>query len=210
MNVNRLTGGLFWVSEWIVRLAYLNLLWVVFTLMGLVVLGFFPATTAMFAICRKWLSGEEDISIFKIFMKVYRKKFIKSNVIGLILTLITFVLYFDIQFFQSFQHFIFEVLTIISFIMLFIIFIASLYLFPSIVHYRFTLFDYLKNCLIFSIGRPLHTIIMLSGVFSIFFILVHIPGLIPLFGGSSVSLLLMCVAMRVFSKVKTESIETKV
>jgi len=205
MEVKGLTGGLFWFCEWLVRLAYLNLLWIAFTLIGLVVLGFFPATTAMYAICRKWLLGDEDIPIFKTFRKLYFSEFIKSNVIGFVLLLIIFLLYFDIKFFQSFQHYFFQVLSIISFIMLFVFFVASLYIFPSIVHYKFTLIDYLKNCFIFSIGRPLHTIIMLSGVFTVCFILIHIPGLIPLFGGSSLSLLLMCVAMRVFPKIKTEN-----
>lgn len=36
--------GLYTVTEWIYRFAIVNLLWILFTIAGLVIFGFFPAT----------------------------------------------------------------------------------------------------------------------------------------------------------------------
>ncbi|BDG36084.1 DUF624 domain-containing protein [Saccharococcus caldoxylosilyticus] len=50
-----LDGKLYRVCEWITRLACINILWMLFTLAGLIVFGIAPATVALFTIVRKWL-----------------------------------------------------------------------------------------------------------------------------------------------------------
>ncbi|WP_084028990.1 YesL family protein [Bacillus sp. J33] len=61
------------------RLVYLNLLWIAFSLLGIVLFGFFPATAAMFSVVRKWIMGETDVRVFKEFWQTYRKEFWKAN-----------------------------------------------------------------------------------------------------------------------------------
>src|SRR5690625_6342583 len=59
-------GGFYTLANWIMRLAYVNILWIAFSLVGIIILGFFPATIGMFTVIRKWIQGDGDIPIFKI------------------------------------------------------------------------------------------------------------------------------------------------
>ena len=40
-------------GEWVIRLVYLNILWIGVSLLGLGILGIFPATSALFPVLRK-------------------------------------------------------------------------------------------------------------------------------------------------------------
>ncbi len=75
MQMGGIMGGFYRVSEWIMRFAYVNILWGLFTLAGLVLFGFMPATVAMFTVIRKWLMGETDIPVFKTFFASFKKRF---------------------------------------------------------------------------------------------------------------------------------------
>ena len=71
---NKLNG----LGEWVIRLVYLNFLWIGFSLLGLGILGIFPATSALFSVLRKYFIKNERvklllnfiISIKRIFGKV--------------------------------------------------------------------------------------------------------------------------------------------
>src|SRR5690625_7635570 len=75
-------------TVWVVRLVYVNLLWILFTVIGLGVLGIMPATAAMFAVVRKWLRGEDDFPIFTTYKDAYKEEFLKANLLGYILAII--------------------------------------------------------------------------------------------------------------------------
>ncbi len=53
MQYTSMIGGLYRICEWVMRLAYVNLLWIGIFWLGLVVFGFFPSSAAMFAVVRK-------------------------------------------------------------------------------------------------------------------------------------------------------------
>ncbi|MEC0304686.1 DUF624 domain-containing protein, partial [Terribacillus saccharophilus] len=62
--MNRLSSSLYQLFEWITRFAYLNVLWILFTIAGGFIFGFFPSTIAMFTIIRDWLKGESGSALF--------------------------------------------------------------------------------------------------------------------------------------------------
>ncbi|WP_347834767.1 DUF624 domain-containing protein [Gracilibacillus sp. JCM 18860] len=59
------TSGIFRLCDWIYRLAYLNILAFIFTIIGGIIVGIFPAITAMFAINKKWIDREDDFVVWK-------------------------------------------------------------------------------------------------------------------------------------------------
>ena len=95
MQLMGMTGKFFTVCQVISKLAYVNLLWVFFTALGLGVFGFMPATIALFAVTRKWVMGDKDVPVFKTFWKTYRKEFFKSTLFGVVLFVIGYIIYFD-------------------------------------------------------------------------------------------------------------------
>src|SRR5699024_11418896 len=70
------------ISRWVVKLAYLNILWFLFCIAGGVILGWAPATVGVFTILKKW-DEEGNIPIFYTFFYTYIKAFIKYNFISL-------------------------------------------------------------------------------------------------------------------------------
>src|SRR5436190_181234 len=55
MQLGSFSNAVYTFCDWIARLAYINLLWILFTLSGFVVFGFFPATIAMLATLRQFI-----------------------------------------------------------------------------------------------------------------------------------------------------------
>lgn len=88
--------------EWVMWLAYINLLWIGSALIGLIVFGIFPATVAMFTVIRHLLLKDTTgKQILKTFALTYKREFFKSNVIGLIFTAIGYLLYLDFLYIQN-------------------------------------------------------------------------------------------------------------
>lgn len=191
--------GIYRISEWTMRLMYVNLLWVLFTFLGLVVLGFFPATTAMFTVMRKWVM-KHDIPVFRTFWNAYKSEFMKSNYVGLILILLVFFLFSNVKIVAAITVPILKLLYIPNIILILIFLLALLYIFPVFVHFNVGVKDVLKNAVILMTINPIPTFSMavLTGGFC--FILFQFPGLIPFFSGSVPAFLLMFFSNYVFSK----------
>ncbi|WP_235848515.1 YesL family protein [Litchfieldia alkalitelluris] len=196
MENSGLMGGFYRLSVWISKFAYVNLLWVTFTLVGLVILGFYPATAAMFAVLRKWIMGDTDVPVFKTFWQSYKQEFVKSNLLGLILTVIGVILIFDLKFFQASENLILSSLFIPLLLVTFLFLLVLLYIFPVFVHFDIKLLQVLKNSFLIMVMNPLITIFMLVSLGALYYILIYVPGLIMFFSGSVAGYIIMFFAYR--------------
>ncbi|WP_035445745.1 YesL family protein [Bacillus sp. UNC41MFS5] len=199
-------GGVLKIPVILLNLAYLNLLWILFSILGLFIFGFFPATTSMFAVIRKWVMGDLEIPIFKTFWSHYKKYFLKSNLLGLVITFVGFFLFFDIRLVQQFQSgymlFFYYFLLMIALIYG----LTVLYVLPVFVHFELSVYKIMKTSLSFLIVSPLSTIMMFAGGIIIFFILKSLPGLVFIIGGSLPSLLIMWSSYHAFSRLNQKNI----
>ncbi|RDW21316.1 hypothetical protein CWR48_02570 [Oceanobacillus arenosus] len=202
------TGGIFRIFSflnWIMRLAYVQLLWIVFTVLGLGIFGLFPATNAMFAMIRKWLSGK-DIPVFPFMWKTYRREFMKANLHFYTLLLIGGIIYFYFKLFQNQTSIFFAILTILLFI------IAIFYCFSVTIamavhtHYELRLRSFLTIVFYTVIRYPFHMITI--GVIHVlfYFLITAIPGLVPFFSISILALAVMFVMNLVFDKMDEKQI----
>lgn len=194
------------IMSWITRLIYVNLLWLLFTITGLVVLGFFPATAAMFTVTRKWMLGETDVPLFKTFYKTFKSSFLQINVIGYCLLLLGIFLYVDLRFFQASQQVLVSLLSFLILFALLIYFTILLYLFPVFVHFKFKTLEYIKYSFVIAVGRPLTTIMMIVGSYIIYLIVSVMPVLLLFTSGSLLSVVLMWIAMKSFPQEMEEEI----
>ena len=202
MVANGLMGGFYRLSEWVMRLAYVNILWMIFTLLGAIVLGIGPATAGMFAVIRKMVMGDDDISVFKIFWSTYRKEFKRANILTFLVVILGFILYFDSRFFQSQEGMFFYLLRYFT-LGLFIMYLLVLfYIFPLFAHYQMKILHYLRSALLFAFMQPIITILMVAGNYVVYRILMAIPGLIPFFGVSLFSFITMYLAYISFKRVE--------
>jgi len=176
-NETGLLGGLYEITEWIMKFAVVNLLWIIFNLpiilmiinlffmeqieeilflmipiIILIPLVFFPATTAMFAMVRGWIVKDEGTDQFiKRFWRYYRENYKRSVLSGLILTGVWLVLAVDIYYFSDKNI----MMLFLFIIMGIILFVFTVNYFSITVHYHMKLKPSFKNAFLLTIGSPL-------------------------------------------------------
>jgi uncharacterized membrane protein YesL len=202
MKSYSLTGLLILASEWVMRLGVLTILWFSFTLSGLIVFGFMPATAAMFSVLRKWIDREEDLPVYRHFTSVFKAEFFKVNMLGIILLLTGLIIFLDWKFFNSsnspFYHSVSYVFVFLSFIF----FIILLYIFPVFSHYEYKTINYIKNSLLIAILNPGTTLTMIGVCILIYFISRILPGILVFFSISVFAFALAFPANKAFQKLE--------
>ncbi|MGP4040635.1 YesL family protein [Gracilibacillus sp. D59] len=188
--------------EWITKVAYLNLLWIGFTLGGLILVGLFPSTAATFTIVKKWVSGNTDIPLFKTFWKAFRESIVQSNILGYITGAVGYILYLDFLFITVVESDYVMLLTI-PFLFISILFIlTSFYLFPVYVHYDMKVLQVIKSAFFIMILNPLPTLIMVLSMFGITYGLWYFQGLALFFSMSLIAIAVTMPAHKAFSKIQ--------
>ncbi|BDC55987.1 hypothetical protein TM2_26560 [Bacillus altitudinis] len=192
------------MCEWVMRLAYTNLLWLLFTLLGLGIFGFMPATTALFSVMRKWIQGHEQVSVFQTFWKVYREEFLRSNVIGVVLVTIGTIIYVDLAYIYPTSWFL-HVLRFAIYTFGFLFIVSLFYIFPLLAHYDWKKRLYLKFSLLLGISYLQYTLSMLVFSAILFILFAYLPGIVPFFSISILAYGHMWLAYQVFKKIEFES-----
>jgi len=201
---NRYIGKLYTLCEWIMRIAYLNLLWFFFTLAGFVILGGSPATTAMFAVTRKWITGQSDIPIFRTYWKTYRNDFWKSQILGIIFLCIGFILYMDFKFLSSPIGLNYSWLKVVFLILGWFYLNGLFYVFALYSHYKLSFVTYFRNAFLMCLFYPIHCLMMILGCIFIVLLVINFPGLSPFFSVSLLCLWISVITHNVFSKVERQ------
>jgi uncharacterized membrane protein YesL len=208
--MNSLMGGFYRLSEWVMRLAYVNLLWILFTLMGLMIFGFIPASVAMMTILRKWVMGEEELPVFATFWQTYRKEWLKSNMLGLFFVIVGYILYLDLTIALQWNHLIARMVQVglLSIIIAFVI--TVLFIIPVYVHFQLKWVQYIKFALMIGITHPFRIINMVGGAIILYYLFSFLPSLLPFFGVSLFGYLVMWSTYHSFKKLEVkQDTETK-
>lgn len=208
--MNSTSSFIYNILEWITRFAYLNFLWIVFSLLGAVVFGFFPSTLAMFAVSRDWLRGNTGRPVFQSFWKYYRRDFVKSNLLGLFITLIAGFIAVDLFYIQaSSADLSWTYIPLFAFMFLFVMYLF--YLFPTFVHYDLKVGQIIKNAFLIMLINPINSFIIFLCLGSIAVIMQAVPALAVIFGGSIYAFITTWIALRAFNRVdgKNDLTETE-
>ncbi|RCW77275.1 YesL family protein [Saliterribacillus persicus] len=188
-------------TDIIIRTAYINILVIIFSLLGLILFGFFPAIIAAFSIFRKWLTGYSDIAITKNFWRIYKREFIRGNLVGFIVVLIGGLLYINMSIAEVIQHDAIR-LTYYPLLAVNILFLGMLiYLLPMYVHFDMKVIELFKNAFLCMFAMPLLTIILVVTVVLLYLLFTVIPGLLPFFGFSLFILVMMKGALISFERM---------
>lgn len=183
----------------LLKIIYLNFLWLFFSAIGLFAFGLFPPTIALFTITRQFLL-DIDKPITRTFWEVYKNEWVRGNgyaVISYIIVLILAIDFYAIYMFDSLL-----ILLIPTFIIAFIIFGTLFFFFPVYVHFDLAFLPMIKQAFLFTITSPFTVILNALSIVLIYGIFNIMPGAIPLFAGSVVSLFVMKFSLRSFKKIE--------
>lgn len=216
MEYKGFMGGFYKITEWIMRISGSNLLWLLCSSPFLLVLlmklllvlqsptpqpetltiwvmgvlapfTLFPATSALFSVTRKWVMGESDLSIIKVYFKGYKENYKQSMLGGIFYTLLFAIMYVDYEVYMNQM----DNLQIIGMIMLFFLLLLSLSLFnffSLVAHYHLGVLQLIKNAILFTIIRPFRTLSTLICAIVLGFLTLRFGWLI-LFGFGSLTAL---------------------
>ena len=201
-SLNRTTSAIYNILEWITKFAYVNLLWVLFTLLGGIVLGFYPATTAMFAMVRDWLRGKSDLPVFKSFWNYYKREFWKSNRLGIFITILFALIALDIYYIQAntSEQLVWTYIPLFAFMLLVVLYLF--YIFPGFVHYDLKVLPLLKNTFLIMIISPIYSFWMIVCLVSMYFIMRAAPALFFIFGGTAYACITPWLGLHAFDRIQ--------
>ncbi|GAA0349023.1 YesL family protein [Bacillus horti] len=204
-----MASGFYRICEWIMRMAYINILWLLFTVAGLGVFGFMPATIGLFTVVRKWLMGETEVPIFRTFLDCFKQEFMTANKFALVFIVVGFVLYVDFLFLASVEGIIHTILLVGLFVAGMIYSVTLCYIIPVYVHYRLPFLQYFKSAFIIGVVNPVLTITMFVALILFVLLFLWIPGLIPFFSVSAVGLVLMHVGLLAIKNIESKKEKMK-
>ncbi len=203
-------GGLYKLTEWITRIAFSNILWVICTspflfivltkflmavqtpeahneqLLSNWILGIlspfvlFPATAALFTVVRKWVMGNPDVSVFKTFFKGYKENYKQSMIGGIFYTLLFVIMYVDYTVYMT-QLDGFQLVGIVMLVLLIVLFVSLFNFFSMTVHYEMKTTQLLKNAVLLTLIRPFRVFSTLIGSAVLAYIGTQMPVLFVFF-----------------------------
>lgn len=192
------------------RIALLNILWILFTLLGFIVFGFFPATVALLSVIRD-LNTEDETRIFSTFLDYFVQNFIKGNAYGYSVLIINIIFLFlsfvSAEYFSPF-------LTVPLFAITIMIVVISLYVYPIYIYFEATYLNHIKLATIIALGHPMLSFVLFTlftvNVVIIFYstILVAFPVLILFFMISGSAYLVVKIVTPVLSNIAEKSSES--
>ncbi|MBM7571260.1 YesL family protein [Aquibacillus albus] len=190
MNLGGISGVLYNFCVWFTRFAVLNILWFIFTVLGLVIAGFFPATVALLATTRQFIN-KNDPPIFKTFWHYYKKEFITSNKLGLILILAGILCYTHFAISSSLVDEIAKPFIYTSYILNSALLLISCHTLASFVEYDQSTKQHIKNGLLIFIYSPFSNLVIIFGILTVYFISNMISGISFFFSAILIALAIL-------------------
>lgn len=141
----------------VVWAARLNALWIVFTLLGGVVLGIGPATVAAYTLARRHARGE-TIHGWAEFWRVYRREFVRASLLVLPLAVAATVLAGNFLYFANAGATGWQAATLVALAALAAV---GCYLGPLYAHYDLPLAAYLPKASLLALTRPASSVLLL-------------------------------------------------
>lgn len=178
--IHRLEGRLRTVT----RFAGLNLCWLLGTALGLGLLGFFPATVALFQVTRQWvLEDAEEISL-RLFFSHYRACFVRANLGGWLFAVIGLVLYLNHQLIVAADGAVPLPLVLCFLLTVGLYLMLAAVAVPAALHFNGGTLNALLKTLYFVLGRLPMAFVMLCTVWAVGWLSLAFPALLLFFSGS--------------------------
>ncbi|WP_245642236.1 YesL family protein [Nonomuraea candida] len=158
--------------------ARLNLIWLVFTLAGGVILGLGPATVAAYTLARRH-ARNESFQVWREFWTVYRREFVRASLLVLPMALLAVALVGNYLYFSVLGPGS-GALRVATFAALLVLAAVGAYIGPLYAHYELPLWAYIPKASLLALTRPASTVLLLFALWAIAYVTAAVPVLAPL------------------------------
>ncbi|WP_440897038.1 YesL family protein [Amphibacillus sp. Q70] len=198
--------GLYRLFNWLTILAYLNILWMLFSLLGLGLFGIGPATLAVFSIIRDKLQENESGTIWRSFYLVFKNNFWRGNKLFIVIFLVFSFIFIDFAIIRALPyHPVMAYVVIPALIILTALWILiSSYTFALQTHYQLKFWQIFRDAFWISGIFPLSSL----GIIFVFFIIIvlnyWIPAIIPFYLVSVPIFAIQLIALVTFKQIEAK------
>ena len=155
MNIFSLDGGVYRMLDRAINFLFLNVIWLLFCLP---IITIFPATAAMFGVVREW-NQKKNQGVFRTFFMLFKETFLKSFLFGIVWFILAYLFYFNISISLQMSGSLKLIILSILICLCLLFTLASIYLFPLMVHYKMQWVALIKNAILFSVSQLKTTIL---------------------------------------------------
>lgn len=208
-------GGIYKLTEWITRIAYSNILWIICSSPFLLVLllkfmmfqteatandhvllnwvmgilapfTLFPAISALFNVVRKWVMGDSDVPILRTFFKGYKDNYKQSMIGGIFYTLLFVIMWVDYKVYMTMDNL--QLVGGVMLLLLFVLLVSMFNFFSMVVHYHMGILTIIKNAVLLTVIRPFRMIATVLGTGLLLYISSMYPVVIIFFSITIIAL----------------------
>lgn len=159
-----------------VRTVEISLLWMLFSAVGLVILGVGPATAAASVVARKFVLRTE-VPVFRTFISAYRTEFVRANKLAWILMAVGIVLAWDTRISINAHSGILHLLIVPILLVDVVCAAIALYVFPLYAHRHIPkVVHYFRLAVVTAVLNPGRSVVMLALLYGWVFVL---GGVLP-------------------------------
>lgn len=193
---------------WLADMLHIQMLWILGSLSGLLILGFFPATFAMFSLMREMIFKTRSFSFNKKFIQEYKTNFLKTNLYGYGLVSIIGLLITYFRMTLNVEHALSVLFLFIGYGMIILFSIGLLY-FPTVyAHYELSLVQLIRHSFIIMVACPINTLGMVGSLLGLYLLHAELPILTPFVSLAMFAYMLTYVANKAFIKLTLKQIQT--
>lgn len=186
------------ISEWVMNLFILQVLWIGGTLGGGIVFGLFPATIALYASLRKLNCPEAEFSLFRYFVETYKENFKESLIIGLWYVLAAIIGFIYSQFISQTTNSWLAYTHIFMYLILFLIGLLLLYIIPVYVHYEVKLRNLVKTSFFIMLVNMKWNLPLILTLVAVSLIFIRFSVVFLFFGVSLPAFIVLYYCLRAF------------
>ena len=191
-------------GQWIFNLAYVNLLWLLFTAAGLIFLSIFPATIAMITCIRRWREMPDRGVKFDEFLKIFKKEFKGANRLGLFILPIIVLATVNTNLVVTYNSEIPLVLMMMYVISLMFLFVLFIHLFTVYVYFEKRPLQAIVTSISFGFSKPFKTMITFMFLTLVLMLIFSTAGAAMFFGVSLAGYMLVRRNGRHYEQVASE------
>ncbi|MCC5894513.1 MAG: DUF624 domain-containing protein [Alkalibacterium sp.] len=192
------------ILEWVATLAYLNILWIAFSLLGLVVFGIGPATITVYALIRKKLRQGDLSHIFTLFRKEFRKQLNPGNIYFPIVMFVGIFLYIDMRIISVLPESMIVQMVVIPalFILTALAIVVATFTLGYYVENEESIFRSFHQGFWVTLISPVSALVIIHALLLQFLILTYIPAFILFFSMSLYAFVTEWIMNKSFNRIK--------
>lgn len=202
----RPTSNLFMKGlEWVAFLAYINVLWIGFTLAGVIVAGIGPATLTAFSMIRRKLRQGDHAHVFSRFKSEYKTHFKAGNIYSSLLTASVIFLYVDFRIIQALppspiiQAIVLPALIILTALLL----VTATFAIGYYLEYQENILTSIKKAFWLSLISPVSDLVIIHAFLFLALVLTYIPAFVLFFSLSLYGFITQWIMNKAFDRIRT-------